>query len=223
MLSTQVRWGSAKNLMLSLPKGFSLTSSPRHKPAFSPSHKLSSKQRDLLFLSASRGHPKVQTQTQTQSQSQNQSPVHSPTKTQAQAEGQSRSPRAGNVHRLIFPFNSLNLHYNHFRCTATEEMASSQEPNDSTLKDYWLTKESIEQKYKELLERLELEEASEIKHYATKYVHPGNQTEAKEVVDVIRSVRENYEVTRRLLIGQKLVEQEEIINRLKGHISVPEI
>ena len=106
---------------------------------------------------------------------------------------------------------------------ATEEMPSAREHNDSTLKEYWETKDGIEQKYQQLLERLELEEAAEIKHYASKFSHPGNPKEAKEVVEVIRKVRENYEVTRRLLLSQKLVEQEEIISQLKCNITAPEI
>eukprot|EP00831_Metopus_contortus_P006861 TRINITY_DN12626_c0_g1_i2.p1 TRINITY_DN12626_c0_g1~~TRINITY_DN12626_c0_g1_i2.p1 ORF type:complete len:212 (-),score=32.31 TRINITY_DN12626_c0_g1_i2:57-692(-) len=73
----------------------------------------------------------------------------------------------------------------------------------TSLMEYWHKQSELENKYKEIMQSLTLEEAEEIKLVSS--------TNCK-FRQSVKSIKEEYKITRRLMIEQKLLEQEELLN-----------
>ncbi len=90
---------------------------------------------------------------------------------------------------------------------------------ESTITDYWQKKEEVEDKYRKMLGALELEEATEIKHRTSKLLKQLHQATPQIVVETIAGVKEEYEITRSLLLKQKVVEEEEAVSQYEKMVS----
>lgn len=91
---------------------------------------------------------------------------------------------------------------------------------DATLLGYWIQKDKIDKKYDKLLEEISVEEAAEIKHITSRIFEKIPKQKGKEVLELITDVKEDYEITRGLLIKQKIAEEEEVINAFKQKLKL---
>ncbi len=78
----------------------------------------------------------------------------------------------------------------------------------SLLYQYWEKKKALDEKYNQLLAILAVEEATEIS------IRVGPKT-AKAAAEIAESVKNEYAVTKLLLMHQKIVEHEEILNEFR--------
>lgn len=78
---------------------------------------------------------------------------------------------------------------------------------ESTLVDYWEKKEEYNEKYKKLLLELENEEKAEIRCKTSKLI------DRKEINEAIQKINEEYNMTRDLILKQKILEEEAILSQ----------
>ena len=83
------------------------------------------------------------------------------------------------------------------------------------LTEYWQIKDELEEKYRKLMASLEVEEAAEIKMRTAKLVMREKMARAEEVMEVISEIREEYDITRSLLLKQKIQEVEDTIGQFQ--------
>ena len=100
--------------------------------------------------------------------------------------------------------------------TSKQEYAIKESAEESMLTDYWQRKDELEEKYSKLLMNLELEEAAEIKCRTARLLNGKGKSE--DMIEVISSVKEEYEITRSLILKQKISEIEEIISKCQKKI-----
>ena len=81
------------------------------------------------------------------------------------------------------------------------------------LQSYWIRKGAIDAKYKEMLDRLSIEESIEVSMKITK-------SQDRDIPkEVLLNIKNEYAKTRFLLLQQRLMEQEELINEYKKELS----
>jgi len=117
--------------------------------------------------------------------------------------------------------NSFKLHVrNSSRNVMPSKFSSTNLPvQKSNLSDYWVQKQALEAKYEKIINDLEIEEATEIKVKTSMLLKISEQTTAKIVLDTIQKIKDEYEITRGLIIKQKLFEEEELVASCKEKIS----
>ena len=84
---------------------------------------------------------------------------------------------------------------------------------ETMLTEYWQHKDGVEEKYKKLIDGLQVEEATEIKLAMKKMSESSRGTQSEDVMEVINRIKDDYDVTRSLIIKQKIAEVEELISR----------
>ena len=78
---------------------------------------------------------------------------------------------------------------------------------ESMLFDYWEKKEEYNEKYKKIMKELENEERTEIRCKISKLL------DNKEINDTIQQIHEEYNMTRDLILKQKILEEEAILSQ----------
>ncbi len=102
------------------------------------------------------------------------------------------------------------------RARASHDESVIQESiEESMLTDYWQQKDELEEKYKRLLDSLEVEEAIEIKYRTGRLMAGKSTTGAESVMELISAIKDEYYVTRSLLLKQKILEVEEAIGQFQ--------
>ena len=103
-----------------------------------------------------------------------------------------------------------------------EESVIQESVEESMLTDYWQHKDELEEKYRKLLASFESEEVAEIKLRTAKLLVKKGDSETKakpeDVLEVISSVKEEYEITRSLILKQKISEIEEMLSKFQKKI-----
>ena len=89
---------------------------------------------------------------------------------------------------------------------------------EGMLTEYWQIKDELEEKYRKLMASLEVEEAAEIKMRTAKLVMREKMARAEEVMEVISEIREEYDITRSLLLKQKIQEVEDTIGQFQKRL-----
>lgn len=100
-----------------------------------------------------------------------------------------------------------------------QESIIEETSEETMLTEYWQVKEDVEEKYKKLLNNLEIEEAFEIK-LLTKKLMKGNIIKPEELASKINEIKEEYDFTRDLILKQKITEVEELINKFQRKLLV---
>ena len=132
-----------------------------------------------------------------------------------------RTQRAGKIFCWSTPRNFVIQGTGRIKTFAIPASTAIQElAEEGMLTDYWQHKEELEQKYKTLFSALESEEVSEIKCETARLIKEQAKKNAEQVMETIKSIREEYESTKRLLCKQKVLEEEEMLSRYEKMISL---
>ncbi len=102
---------------------------------------------------------------------------------------------------------------------ARESSVIEETIEECLLTDYWHQKDKLDAKYKKQLDSLEVEEAEEIKYRTKGLTMQREAISAERVLEVIAAVHDEYCVTRGLLLKQKILEVEEMIEKFQTKLA----
>ena len=112
----------------------------------------------------------------------------------------------------VFSLVDTKLRASHYCGENFDDNIIEESAEESTLHEYWLKKEDIEEKYAKLLANLDAEEKAEITHYAIKARFNAKAGEG------ILHIKDEYDRTRDLILKLKLMELEEILDGYKTRL-----
>lgn len=95
-----------------------------------------------------------------------------------------------------------------------EEQIIKESAEESMLRDYWLKKEEIEEKYQKLFADLKREEEQEISMKIKKLKNT-NKNSAGEFLDILINLNDYYTTTTNLLQQQRIIEIEQLLTEYK--------